>query len=130
VNERSFNPKDPIDPSRALVPEVIAVNERRVRVGFMPKLRRVAAKIPFAADAVSVYYCARDPATPTRAKAMMLAALAYFVMPADVIPDVLVGVGFTDDAAVLAALIGLLGRHIKAEHRARAREMVQKVRAD
>ena len=119
--------EDPLDPSRALVPEVIAVNERRVRAGFLPKIQRVAARIPFAADAMSVYLCARDPSTPRGAKAMMLAALAYFVLPTDAIPDILAGVGFTDDAAVLAALIGLLGRHIKPAHRTRAREMVKRL---
>jgi uncharacterized membrane protein YkvA (DUF1232 family) len=122
-----LNPTDPLDRSRALVPEVIQVNETRVRKGFLPKLRRVAASIPFASDAVSVYFCARDPATPATAKGMMLAALAYFELPSDAIPDILAGVGFTDDAAVLAAVVGLLGRHIKPHHRKNARDLLQKI---
>lgn len=125
-----MNADDPLDRSRALTPSVIQVNETRVKKGFLPKLKRVAASIPFATDAVAVYFCARDPATPAPAKGMMLAALAYFVLPTDAIPDILAGVGFTDDAAVLAAVIGLLGRHIKPRHRQTAREMLQKMVSD
>ncbi len=47
---------------------------------------------------------------------MLYAALAYFVMPFDVIPDFVAGLGFTDDAAVMAMAIGLVARHITPEH--------------
>src|SRR5262249_35762289 len=77
----AFAPRSPIDPAGALVPAVQRVNEIRVRTGFWPKLRRVAARIPFANELVSIWYCARDPQTPTAAKGMMLAGLAYFVLP-------------------------------------------------
>jgi uncharacterized membrane protein YkvA (DUF1232 family) len=119
-----------IDPDRALVPEVIQVNERRVARGFWPKMRRVAARIPFASDALSIWWCARDPATPAAAKGMMLAALAYFVLPTDAIPDILAGIGFTDDAAVFAALLAVVGKNIKPHHRDAARAWLAKVTAD
>ena len=86
VNGPEFEVWDPLDPGRALTPAVLRVNERRVARGFWPKIRRVAARIPFAADALAVWCCARDPETPAKAKAMMLAGLAYFVMPVDAIP--------------------------------------------
>lgn len=119
-----------IDPSNALVPEVIRVNERRVARGFWPKMRRVAARIPFASEALSVWWCARDPATPAAAKGLMLAALAYFVLPTDAIPDILAGIGFTDDAAVFAALMAVVGKNIKPAHRAAARAWLGKITAD
>ena len=125
-----MNPNDPLDRSRALVPEVIQVNEARVRKGFLPKLKRVAASIPFASDAVSVYLCARDPATPTAAKGMMLAALAYFVLPVDAIPDVIAGLGYTDDAAVFTALMAVIGRNLKPRHKDAARRAIQELRAE
>ena len=105
-------PKD-----RALVPAVTPLDERKVDEGFWPKIRRVAGSIPFAADALSLWWCAKDPETPKAAKAMMFAALAYFVLPTDVIPDVLAGIGFTDDAAVIAAVIGIAAKHLKPRHR-------------
>lgn len=105
----------------ALIPRIDKVDEVRVERRFWPRLRRNLARIPFADQLLSVYFAARDPETPTRAKGMMLAALAYFVLPADAIPDVLVGIGFTDDAAVIAAVIAILSAHIRARHREAAR---------
>lgn len=119
-----------IDPARALVPELVKVNERRVARGFWPKMRRVAARIPFASDALSIWWCARDPATPAAAKGMMFAALAYFVLPTDAIPDILAGIGFTDDAAVFAALLAVVGKNIKPHHRDAARAWLTKLAAD
>jgi len=116
-----------IDPSNALVPEVIKVNERRVARGFWPKMRRVAARIPFAPEALSVWWCARDPATPAAAKGLMLAALAYFVLPTDAIPDILAGIGFTDDAAVFAALMAILGRTLKPAHKEAAQAFLRRL---
>ncbi|HVU20194.1 MAG TPA: YkvA family protein [Rhizomicrobium sp.] len=109
------------DPAAPQLPAVIARNERTVREGFWQKLMRVAGHVPFADDAAAAYFCATDPATPSKVKGILLAALAYFVMPFDVIPDFIAGLGFTDDAAVLAMAVGLVARHITPQHRARAR---------
>jgi uncharacterized membrane protein YkvA (DUF1232 family) len=103
------------------LPAVIARNERIVQKSFWQKLRKLAGNVPFAEDLAAAYYCAVDPATPSRVKGILFAALAYFVLPFDVIPDFIAGLGFTDDAAVLAMAIGLVSRHITQEHRKRAR---------
>ena len=68
--------------------------------------------------------------TPLAAKGMMLAALAYFVMPVDVVPDFIAGLGFTDDAAVFAALMAILGRNLKPKHRAAAKRDLERLRGD
>lgn len=109
------------DRNATQLPAVIARNERIVRDGFWKKLLRLAGKVPFADDAAAAYFCAVDPATPTRVKAILLGALAYFVLPVDAIPDFVAGLGFTDDAAVLAMALGLVARHVTPEHRARGR---------
>lgn len=121
------NVNDVLDPAKALVPSTVRVNEERVERGFLPKIRKVAAKVPFAADALSVWWCARDPETPTAAKGMMLAALAYFVLPTDALPDILPVIGFTDDAAVFAALMAILGRTLKPRHKEAAQAFLQKL---
>lgn len=123
-----LTPEDAIDPSKALIPSVQRVNEVRVQQGFWPKLGRVASRIPFANQAVAVYYAARDPETPMAAKGIMLGALAYFVMPLDAIPDVLVGIGFTDDAAVITAVIATLGANVRKRHRELAEKALDKLR--
>ena len=130
ANTEGMTVEDALDPNKALVPAVVRMNETRVRQGFWPKVARTAAKIPFARDVVSVWYCARDPATPVAAKGMMLAALAYFVLPTDAITDVLAGIGFTDDAAVIAGVIALLRGHLKDRHRDQARAALDRLEAD
>jgi uncharacterized membrane protein YkvA (DUF1232 family) len=109
------------DPTAPQLPAVIVRNERIVRDGFWKKLLRIAGNVPFADDAAAAYFCATDPATPSKVKGILIAALAYFVMPFDVIPDFIAGLGFTDDAAVLAMAIGLVAKHITPDHRTKAR---------
>ena len=94
------------------------------------KLGRVLAHVPFADDLLAAYYCALDEKTPARARAMLFGAVAYFILPVDAIPDFVLGMGFTDDAAVIAAVIALFGRHVNDGHRARARERLRSLRAD
>ena len=48
-------------------------------------------------------------------KAMIIGALGYFILPADLIPDVIAGVGFTDDLAALGAIISALASCITIE---------------
>jgi uncharacterized membrane protein YkvA (DUF1232 family) len=89
---------------------------------FWRKTRRVAASIPFAEDLLAAYYCAFDHNTPLPVKTALIGALAYFVLPADAIPDVLPVLGFTDDAAILATAIKLVTSHIRPEHREAAKD--------
>ncbi len=112
------------------LPATIATNQRRVVRDFWGKMRRGLSRIPFADDVLAVYFCALDPATPTRVRAILLAALAYFVLPTDLIPDFFVGVGFTDDAAVLATAIGMVAPYITDAHRERAQVALARLRDD
>lgn len=109
------------DLAKAQLPAVIARNSRIVGEGFWTKLRRLAGKIPFAEELAAAYFCAVDPTTPLRVKGLLVAALAYFVTPIDLIPDFIAGLGYTDDAAVLAAAVGLVSGNIRERHHARAR---------
>lgn len=127
ANAKPITPDEALDPARALVPSVQRVNEVRVSKGFWPKLRRTASRIPFADQLLSVWYAARDPETPTAAKGIMVGALAYFVLPFDAIPDIFAGIGFTDDAAVIAALLATLGSNIKRRHKDLAREALKRL---
>jgi uncharacterized membrane protein YkvA (DUF1232 family) len=97
-------------------------DEGQVRAKFWRTARKAARQIPFMEDVVAAYYCAFDRNTPMRAKAILIAALGYFVLPADAIPDVVIGLGFTDDIAVLTAAITAVRAHITPAHRQAARE--------
>lgn len=120
-------PEEAIEPSTALLPAVQQLNARRVREGFWPKFIRVAARIPFADQLLGAYYATRDPETPTAAKGLLLAALAYFVLPADLVPDLFAGIGFSDDAAVIAAVLATLGGHVRERHRVLARDTLARL---
>ncbi len=109
----------------AQLPIAVEADERRVRRGFWPKFWRTVGKVPFSEDLAAGYYCAVDPLTPARIKGVLFAALAYFVAPADLIPDVIAAVGFTDDATVLATVMGLVSAHIRERHRTAARHLLQ-----
>ena len=103
-----------------------AQDEETVRRGFWPKFRRFAAKLPFAEDLLTAYYCAFDRDTPLQVKAALLAALAYFILPFDFIPDMLPVIGFADDAAVLATAIRMVAGHITPAHREAARAALKR----
>jgi uncharacterized membrane protein YkvA (DUF1232 family) len=92
-----------------------------VRRDFWAKAKRFAAQLPFAEDLLTAYYCAFDRDTPVQVKAGLVGAIAYFVLPYDMLPDLLPGLGFADDAAVLASAIRLVAEHIRPEHREAAR---------
>ena len=65
----------PIDPRR------YQRDKARVEKGFWAKVRRTLGRVPFLEEAVAAYYCAIDRETPVQVKAILMGALAYFVLP-------------------------------------------------
>lgn len=110
--------------------EQLSRDEETVRRRFWRKLRGLAARLPFAEDLIAAHYCAFDRETPVKVKAALIGALAYFILPADIIPDVLPVIGYTDDAAVLAAAIKLVASHITPDHREAARRVLARMRGE
>lgn len=96
-------------------------DEARFGSEFLGRLKRVAKRVPFAEDLLAAWICTRDPATPRRVRLTLLAALGYFVLPVDAIPDILPFIGFTDDAAVIAAALAAVAGSITPEHREKAK---------
>ena len=96
--------------------------EANVRAQFWSKFKAFAGKIPFAEDVAAAYFCATDPKTPLKVRGTLYAALAYFILPLDTIPDFFAVVGMGDDMAVLTAAFALVSSHITEEHREKARE--------
>ena len=98
------------------------LGEDDVREKFWRTAKKAARHVPFMDEVVAAYFCALDAKTPFRAKAILLAALGYFVLPADTIPDVIFGLGFTDDIAVLTAAITAVRAHMTPAHREAAKQ--------
>lgn len=108
----------------------LAGYEQEVRRAFWRKLLRLAALLPFAEDLLTAHYCALDRLTPPHVKAVLVGAIAYFILPDDVIPDWIPMIGYTDDAAVLAAAIKLVTAHITPHHREAARRTLARMREE
>jgi uncharacterized membrane protein YkvA (DUF1232 family) len=106
----------------------LAASEETVRRGFWRKLRSLAASVPLAEDLLAAHYCAFDRQTPAQVKAVLLGAIAYFVLPTDLIPDYIPVIGYTDDAAVLATAVNLVAAHITPHHRAAAQRILTRLR--
>ncbi len=102
-----------------LDPEILGpeeTREERVRDRLWATAKRAARSIPFMEDVVAAYFCALDPKTPRTVRMTLLAALAYFVAPVDILPDLLPLVGFGDDAGVLMAAIAMVRANITPDH--------------
>lgn len=105
-----------------LEPERGEKQRENVQSEFWTAVKRGANRIPFMDEVVAAYFCAMDPQTPFRVRGTLLAALAYFILPFDVIPDFLLLFGFGDDIAVLTAALASVRGEIKESHRKAARD--------
>lgn len=76
--------------------------------------------------ALWLHFAAQDEKTPVWAKTTMYGALAYFIVPADMIPDIIPGAGFTDDLGALAAAVTTVAVYITPAVKAKATEQVNR----
>ena len=85
---------------------------------FWEKIKGYAQKIGSAGlyYALVLYYMATDDKVPLPQKAIIMGALGYLILPIDVIPDTLLGVGFTDDIGVMLTALRAVRDNISLEH--------------
>ena len=74
--------------------------------------------------ALTLYYAAQSPETPVYEKTIIYAALTYFILPTDLVSDFLPGVGYVDDASLLAAALLTVAKYITPEIKEKARRKV------
>ncbi|MDA8351888.1 MAG: DUF1232 domain-containing protein [Firmicutes bacterium] len=102
--------------SQAVTPE----GKRKILDEFNDKVRRVGGIERVIDKLKLLYHYFRDPETHRAKKALAGAALLYFILPADVIPDLLPGLGYVDDAAAVAMVWKFLSDELAHyEHRIR-----------
>ena len=106
----------------------LAALERLIRRRFAAALRTRIAALPFAEQAVSAYFCAIDRRTPAAVKLALLGAIATLVLPARLLPKLLVRLGLAGDALGIVAAVRTFAGHITPEHRLRARELLIRLR--
>lgn len=95
-----------------------------------PRLWRSLKKVALSAgrktvlSALILFYCLKDSETPTWAKGVIVGALGYLILPADLIPDIIPGAGYGDDWGAIVAALGTVAAYIKDDHKAKAQAQV------
>ena len=91
--------------------------------GLLSKLSRAVrwanAKIIYAA--LLIYYVLRNDAVTMADKSKIYGALGYFILPTDMVLDLIPMVGYTDDMAALMWAIHTLTKNLTPEIKAQAR---------
>ncbi|MEZ2235310.1 DUF1232 domain-containing protein [Microcoleus sp.] len=113
-------------------PKLTATNMSNAKINysdetFWAKLKKFAltAGKEVVEKALILYYTAQNPNVPGWAKGVVIGALTYFISPVDAIPDVLVGIGFTDDLGVLLAAIATVSVYINADTKQQAKQKMK-----
>lgn len=77
--------------------------------GFWDKITSVFKKAgsEIIYKALQLFYATQNPECPMAIKAAIYAALGYFILPLDLIPDVIPVVGFSDDLLAIGAAIAM-----------------------
>lgn len=105
--------------------EVAELKEERYSDSeFWKKIRRFArrAGLEVVEKALWLYYALQHPQTPAWAKRTIIGALAYFILPIDIIPDLAPVLGFTDDLSMLLVAIGTVSAYITPAVKEQARQ--------
>jgi uncharacterized membrane protein YkvA (DUF1232 family) len=76
------------------------------------KLEHSGRRISFAKDILALYRYMKDPFVKWYRKAIVVAALVYFIVPIDTIPDITPLFGYLDDLGVITALLKYLGSEL------------------
>jgi len=92
--------------------EKYAEKEKFVEDNLWYKLEKVGKKISFAKDVMALYRYLRDSFVSWHRKAIVIAALIYFISPIDTIPDLTPLFGYLDDLGVITALLKFLGSEL------------------
>lgn len=95
---------------------------------FWDKLKRYSkmAGMKVVYPALLLHYLMKSDAVPLKTKLILSAALGYFILPVDFIPDFAPLLGFTDDVGVLLLILRQMAVYVTPEIKKQAREHVQK----
>lgn len=91
-------------------PNTLAYKSHYNESAFRRVVKKVGAKVAY--PALLLFYELKSPEVPLKAKAEIIGALGYLICPADLIPDGIPFVGYTDDFAALMAAVQLTQAYI------------------
>jgi uncharacterized membrane protein YkvA (DUF1232 family) len=114
--ERPYNGDRPVGLDGIDLPdteEVYRKQEAYVRENLEDKMRSFRRGVRFTKHIFALFRYMVDEHIPWYKKTIVVAALAYFIMPVDAVPDLVPIIGYLDDFGVIAAVLGFLGREIQ-----------------
>ena len=123
-NRHDYKREDFEPQSKALVPSNIErYGDHYSDNGLTSKLRKVAKKLGGKAleAALMLYYVLRSPSVSTADKAKIYGVLGYFILPFDIVPDLLPMIGYADDVSALFWVMNVVWKNITPDVRDQAR---------
>lgn len=97
--------------------------------GLMTKISRFAKKAGLNTTyyVLLLYTLLISGGTTLKDKAVIIGALGYFICPIDLIPDIIIGTGFLDDASILMFALSTISSSITPEIRMDARKRLHQI---
>ncbi|MDE7153191.1 MAG: DUF1232 domain-containing protein [Muribaculaceae bacterium] len=107
-------------PREAKADDIVAYSRHYNEKDFFAKIKEAAGKAGGKAIyvALTLYYSLENASFTD--KMMILGALGYFILPTDLIPDFIIGLGYTDDLAALLIVYNRLKANINERVEAKA----------
>ena len=72
-----------------------------------------------------LFYTLKEKDVPAWAKAAIVGALGYFILPTDLVPDILPAAGFADDWGVVLAAIAAVAFYVDKDVKEKAKGMIK-----
>ncbi len=98
-------------------------DENKLWGKFKMVARKAGIKVVYAA--LVLYYMTMSNKVPLIEKMKIYGTLGYFILPADLLPDAIVGLGYTDDLAALAWALWSLREYITPDIKQRAEDKLK-----
>ncbi len=96
---------------------------------FWKKLKHIATLIGSKVlyPALQLYYVLQSKDVPVKVKTLIVGALGYLILPADLVPDFIPALGFTDDLTALMVALRTVNKYITPDINARAKEQADRL---
>ena len=97
--------------------------------GFWKKVKHIAAQVGAKVlyPALQLYFLLQSKEVPVKAKTLIIGALGYLILPADLVPDFIPALGFTDDLTAILLALRTVSKHLTPDINRQAKEQTDKL---
>lgn len=97
-----------------------AYSETKLFTKIMKFAKNAGIKVIYLA--LLLFFTLQKATTPMLAKSVIIGALGYFILPADLIPDFVPIIGFSDDLTALVSAFTAVALYIDEDTKSKAKE--------